>query len=130
MTKRARKAKPTPRGTPKRQRARCDIHIESWLGTRTDVRLRPNAVYRLTLTYPLAREAIFEIPTGRRGLDFGQLVTSIAKAYAELYAQEDRDLAAGGEGRWGIYGHDLRDLHIEEIHLNHEARTIRLFVGS
>ena len=126
-----------PISIPKKQSIRCNVVVDTWDFSGRDVWLPPNRVYELTIDYPLSNPAVIKVRTGERGLGFAGLMTKIVKGYRRVYKQEDTSIerakAKGdfdGESRWGIWGHNIGDLAIEGMDINHEKRKIRLRVGS
>jgi len=90
-----------------------------WRGTFKE--LPPNETYELLIDYPLANPARFNIKTGKNGLNLVALLGKIGKCYEEVYNEEDR---------YGIWGHDIGDLSIQGIDVNHVKKTIKLSMGS
>lgn len=105
----------------KRESTYVHGHIESWDTKARDIWLPPDLVYELTIDYPLDTPAIFKIKTGRAGLSTAGLMSKIAKCYYKVYKNEDK---------YGIWGHDLSDLHFEYISVNHVNKKISICVGS
>jgi hypothetical protein len=93
-------------------------------------RLPPNKIYELVIDYPLSNPAVYKIKTGKNGMGLVTLLGKIGKLYQRVYALEDRRISAGKEGLYGIWGHDMDDLAIEGININHKKKIITLDVGS
>lgn len=94
-------------------------------------KLPPNRTYELTIDYPLSNPATYKIKTGKKGMGLIKLLKAIGKAYERTYAREDRTLKSEEEGGvYGIWGHDIGDLALEGISINHKTRKIRLDIGS
>lgn len=99
-----------------------------WKGTFN--KLPPNSSYELEIDYPLDRPAKFKINTGKNGMSLVVLLGKIGKYYHKVYEQEDLDIANHKEGRYGIWGHDIEDLSLEGLDINHKRKTIKLSIGS
>ncbi len=111
----------------------CNVHVDTWNFSGGDFWLPRNQEYELTIDYPVSNPFRAKIRTGKNGLGFAGLMTKIVKAYQRMYDQEDRDMRRKGDdcaGRWGIWGHDIGDLAISGVRINHNKRTISLYVSS
>lgn len=87
-------------------------------------KLPAKKIYELVIDYPLSNPAIFKINTGKTGMGLIALLSKIGKLYQQTYDVEDAN------GRYGIYGHDIDDLAIEGITVDHKKKRITLSVGS
>lgn len=65
----------------------------------------------------------------------------IYEGYKKIYDEEEADAGDPGsapnllnrgqsEGRFGIWGHYISELYIEQINYNARTRTISMFIGS
>lgn len=110
-----------------KQKICCNIQIEANLNHKGksffkgDIFLKPNTTYSLEIDYPLGVPAIFEIKSGETGMGTNSLIGKICESYYKIYQNEEK---------YEIWGHCLGDLAIEGINVNHEKKTIELFVGS
>jgi len=89
-------------------------------------RLPANSTYQLIIDYPLTHPVTYNIKTGKNGMGLISLLSKIGKLYEKTY-QDDDD--SDGE-KHGIWGHDIGDLSLEGIDINHNRKTITLAVGS
>lgn len=87
-------------------------------------KLPPNKTYTLVIDYPLSNNAQYKINTGKHGIGLVALLSKIGKFYQKTYDMDDFD------GRYGIMGHDIEDLSLEGIHINHKLKRISLSIGS
>jgi len=78
----------------------------------------PEGAFTLSLDYPLSRNYIFTV---KGPLTVKALCSMISTAYHKIYLQEDY---------YGVWGHTIDDLWIEELNINHETKTIEVFIGS
>ena len=83
--------------------------------------LPPNKTYSLIIDYPLDKPAVFKIKTGKKGMSFLSLLNKIGIFYNRVY--EDGH-------KYVVWGHDISDLSLEGIDINHKNKTISLYVGS
>jgi len=88
-------------------------------------KLPPNKTYELLIDYPLDCPARFKIKTGKNGLNLAGLLGKIGKLYEEIYEADDQ-----GDDRYGIYGHDIGDLSLGGIIVDHDKMLITLGVDS
>lgn len=102
---------------------RTNYHVSSVLhaNDKDDIFLPPNETFEFTLTYPLSVEPRFKVKTGKNGMGTQALVHKIAKAYEKIYKNP--------EG-YGIWGHDISDLYIEQICVNYKTKKIDVSMGS
>jgi hypothetical protein len=75
--------------------------------------------YKLTLDYPLFDS--FDFPIYGPNMTRVDLMRAIQAIYQSIY---DRPID------YGIWGHGINDLVIEHVLIDHQKRTIKLFVGS
>jgi hypothetical protein len=83
--------------------------------------LPPNQTYNLIIDYPLDKPASFKIRTGKNGMTFLSLLNKIGIYYNKIYENEDK---------YGIWGHDIDDLSLQGVDINHKNKTINLSLGS
>lgn len=96
-----------------------------------DLYLPPNKLYTLVIDYPLSNPYHKSVCTGGRGIKTNQLIGIIVKAYRHIYDVEDRQDKKGmEETTYGVWGHDIDDLVLCRISVNHKKRTITLGVDS
>lgn len=94
-------------------------------------KLPANKTYELVIDYPLTKPARFKINTGKKGMGLIALLGRIGKLYQRVYDKEDATLTSESEGGcYGIWGHDIGDLSIEGINIDHKKKLITLDVGS
>jgi len=86
-----------------------------------NIELQPNTLYTLLITYPLNSGVEFLIHSGDNGCGLISLLSDIGKAYEKVYASPEQ---------FGIWGHDIGDLVLESISVDHDKRLITLSVGS
>lgn len=112
----------------KKNKESLDIHIpvtylgSTWKGNFE--KLPANKTYELIIDYPLENPAKFKIKTGRSGMNLITLLGKIGELYQETYDKED------ATGCYKIYGHDIDDLNLGGIDIDHKKRTIKLGVDS
>ena len=91
-----------------------------WKGNFKD--LPPNQNYQLIIDYPIHGVPIkFNIKTGKKGINLFRLLSIIGEKYQYIYDHETD---------YNIYGHDIYDLQLEGITVNHKKKIIELSVGS
>lgn len=90
--------------------------------------LPANSTYELIIDYPLSNWGRFKIKTGKNGLGLVGLLSKIGKLYQEVYDTDEED--EDGEEKYGVWGHDITDLHLEGIDIDHKRKKIRLVMGS
>ena len=103
------------------QKVQCNIPIVYLENNKGHIHLHPNKTYSLTIDYPLDVPLVVSIETGPEGMGFSQLLNKIGKSYKKAYENDDVH---------GIWGHDIGDLVLESVSVNHENKKITLFVGS
>lgn len=84
-------------------------------------KLPPNKSYQLIIDYPVENPVKFEIKTGKNGLSQIDLINKIGDCYYKVYKNDDK---------YGVWGHDIGDLVLAGIKINHTTKTIRLEVDS
>jgi hypothetical protein len=86
-------------------------------------KLPANRIYELIIDYPFggAREHHFPIKTGKHGLGLVGLLSKIGKAYEKIYEDPSTN---------GVFGHDIDDLNLSGVRVNHKTKKIRLDVDS
>lgn len=90
-----------------------------------------NKSYYLHIDYPLTNKTKFKINTGKNGMNIIQLFSKIGKLYQKIYSKEDQTLISESEdGCYGIYGHNIDDLSLQSIHIDHKMKKITLGIGS
>jgi hypothetical protein len=97
-----------------------DVHISSHKKTSKLV-LKPNTNYKMFIDYPLDVPAVFTIKSGKNGIFQDKLVNIIVDKYREVYKNK---------AKYGIWGHGISDLFLEEVVVDYKAKEIRLGVGS
>ena len=98
---------------------KIDTLVEDFKGDK--IQLLPNSKYVLIIDYPLEKMYMPIIITGNKGMDYTSLLKRIGKEYRYLY---------DNESKFGVWGHYLGDLYLEQIHVDHEAKKITLAIGS
>jgi hypothetical protein len=94
-------------------------------------KLPANKMYELIINYPLSKPAVYKINTGKHGMGLVQLLGKIGKLYQKTYDREDATSPSEEEGGiYGIYGHNIDDLNLSSISVNHKTKKIRLGVDS
>jgi hypothetical protein len=94
-------------------------------------KLPANKTYQLVIDYPLSNPVTYPIKTGKKGMGLVSLLGKIGKLYQKTYDVEDETLESEAEGgRYGIYGHDIGDLNLSGINVNHKTKKITLDVDS
>lgn len=94
-------------------------------------KLPAKKVYELVIDYPLTKPARYKINTGKNGMGLVALLNRIGKLYQKVYDREDATMKSESEGGcYGIWGHDIGDLSIEGINIDHKKKVITLDVGS
>lgn len=95
-------------------------HLDAiWKGNFKD--LPRNQNYQLIIDYPLDKPAKFKIKTGKMGIGLIRLLGIIGKKYSYVYENAEK---------YGIWGHDIDDLQLEGLRINHKKKTIELYMGS
>ena len=111
----------------KQNRQSAWLHIpitylgHSWKGELS--KLPANKVYTLVIDYPFggARKHLFPIKTGKKGLGLIGLLSKIGKAYEKIYKAPEKN---------GVFGHDIDDLSLAGMSINHKTKKITLMVDS
>ena len=94
-------------------------------------KLPANKTYELIIDYPLSNPARYQIKTGKTGMGLVKLLGTIGKLYQKTYDVEDSSMDNEEDGgRYGIWGHDIGDLALEGIDINHKTKKITLDIGS
>lgn len=81
----------------------------------------PPVAVRCVLDYPMEVPVLFTIETGAQPWSVWDICCAIADQYARLYEQASR---------YGVWGHDIDDLVIEELLYFPEERLIYPHIGS
>jgi hypothetical protein len=84
-------------------------------------KLPANKTYQLIIDYPISRRATFPLKTGKKGMSLFQLLIQIGRAYEKVYEIEEK---------YQVWGHDIYDLQLEGLTINHLKKTITLDIGS
>lgn len=92
---------------------------KSWKGTFN--KLPPNKTYTLIIGYPLNNPAKIEVKTGKTGMGVANLLAKIGESYRNVYDNAER---------FGIWGHDIDDLILSGVNVNHKTKMITLDVDS
>lgn len=87
-------------------------------------KLPANSTYELVIDYPLSFPAHYKINTGKNGMGLMALLRKIGKLYQKTYDLDSKCSA------YNIYGHDIGDLNLAGIRVNHKTKTIKLDVDS
>ncbi len=87
-------------------------------------KLPANKIYELIIDYPLYKPAVYKIKTGKNGMGLVQLLGRIGKLYQKTYDRED------DTGIYEIHGHDIDDLNLSGICVDHKSKKITLSVDS
>lgn len=104
------------------------VHIPIMMGVsnKGNCSIKPNKVYTLVLNYPFAGlEHNFPIKSGPKGLSGNDLVGVICKIYCDKVYKNDKS-----EEKYGVFGHDVGDLSLCEIKVNHVKKLITVCVNS
>ena len=102
-----------------------------------------------TIDYPLSTKCDFKIilpenkwRPGEYVFNTEDIVDQVCKKYHEIYREESETLSeidkpnphlinrGFSNGKWGIWGHDIGDLVLEEISLDTEKHRIDIEIGS
>jgi len=78
--------------------------------------------------YPLSGAVRFK-HTNRRGWTRKRLFKTIQRDYVRIYREED-DPNSGLESSYGIWGHDIGDLVLEEVIYDPDRKLVTLGIGS
>lgn len=105
-----------------KQHTQCNLKINSLVDFKGEcIELLPDSNYTLIIDYPLEKAHSVIIKTGKRGLSYTALLKRIGKEYIHVYSLEHQ---------FGVWGHSLNDLYLEQLHVDHETKKITLAVGS
>ena len=103
----------------KKESVNCNFHVDSLEYLKGgDLHLKPNQKYTLVIDYPFDTPGRFTVKTGKKGMGVSGLLPHIYRAYVKYYEV----------GNW--YGHDIGDLVIEGIYVDHTKKLITLGMGS
>ena len=85
--------------------------------------LPANQIYNLVIDYPFGgeRKHIFPIKTGKNGLGLIAILSKIGKSYNKIYENPEEN---------GVFGHDITDLNLSGIKVNHKSKKITIDVDS
>ena len=89
----------------------------------------------IVFTYPLAREARLGFKS-ETGFTRAEIIECIRSGYRQIYAEDDElvlDLPGSTgepEGKWGIWGHDILDLMIEDVEIDEQTGVVSIGIGS
>lgn len=83
--------------------------------------LSPNETFSLTINYPVEGSIDFKFNTGPEGMSYPELVSKIGKCYKTIYKNPEK---------YGVWGHGIGDLFLEQIHVDYKNNTVKLYVGS
>lgn len=83
--------------------------------------LMPDETYTLKIDYPLEKPTYRFIKTGKVMMELWAILNKIEKFYREIYEDPEK---------YHVYGHDITDLVVESVTVNHVKRTISIGVGS
>lgn len=106
-----------------KQKLNCDVRVTSipyWKGE--DIVIPKNSTYTLTVDYPFNKAGIFKFKTTKEPSGVIGLLQFIGKCYDKHYNNVEKDK----NGYW----HGIEDLVIESILVDHQKKTIHLYVGS
>jgi hypothetical protein len=104
---------------PAKQSVVVDIKIVDlieaiWKG---NITLPANKIYQLIIEYPFNQIIVNPIKTGKNGMGLLQLLKKIGQIYDDVY-----------ENAYSF--HNIDDLYLEGITVDHKKKTIKLDVGS
>jgi hypothetical protein len=100
---------------------RCDILVTNSFCFKGKITLPSNQTYKLIIDYPVSLTYVKNIKTGKTGKDSVDIIRAIGVAYTHVYNDTEK---------YGIWGHDMDDLVIEGIKVNHTKKIIELLIGS
>ncbi len=86
-----------------------------------DVVLPPDQEYSIIIDYPLRKPATFKVKTGKRGMGTSALIRKVGQLYNKVYANE---------AKHGVWGHEMQDLILSGIVVDHVRKLIQLSVDS
>jgi len=81
----------------------------------------PNKRYTLVIDYPLDKPYKGVVASGKGGMTLRRLLDTIVAHYYKVYKTPKK---------YQIWGHNITDLVIEAVNLNHRKGIIKLWVGS
>ena len=95
---------------------------------------------KILFNYPLSTEVTLEFEN-IGGFTRMDVFRCIYEGYKKIYDEEEEDAGDPGsapnllnrgesEGRYGIWGHYISELYIEQIFYNETTKTISMFIGS
>ena len=103
----------------------CNLHVpismlgENWKGSFN--KLLPNKTYKVVIDYPVEYPLSFDIKSGKNGMGMVALLNKIGKLYEKIYLNEDK---------YRVCNHDIDDLNLSGLKVNHEKLIINLYVDS
>jgi len=104
---------------------RTNIHIETWECSPLDkVAIFPGETVTVEIDYPLERPRTFKIHGGKTGKSYIAVVNAIVRKYREIYKDDETNKSNN------VCGHDIGDLYLEDIKVDHRTKKVRIFVGS
>ena len=104
-----------------KQSIKCYVPVGCGKDYSGDLFLPPNDKYILEIDYPLDSVAKFEILTGENGIGSLNLISKICKFYENIYKDAEK---------YGIWGHDIFDLQLCQINIDHKTKQITIGVDS
>lgn len=112
----------------------ADVHVPvtmisySWKG---NISLPRNKIYTLFIKYPLSNPAKFDIKTGKNGMGIIELIGAIGKVYKKIYEIDDLEEKSNNDNfTYGVWGHDIGDLNLSGINVDHVKKQITIDVDS
>lgn len=101
------------------QSVNLNFNFKSLADLSGDVSLLPNKTYKLIIDYPVNGEINYNIKVGSKGMSGLKLLSRIYKTYLDVYDCDGL-----------VWGHELCQLFLEGIFVDHKKLVIRLAVGS
>lgn len=98
-----------------------ELSISSLEYVKGSVTLPPNTEYTLRITYPIEEIVSTKIKVGEKEMSELQLCREIFLVYYQIYQDPEK---------YGVWGHGLGDLVLESIEVDHDQKSIKIFVGS
>ena len=103
--------------------------------TEVEKLLLPGKEYSMILFYPLRSPETFRIITGSEGMRKAELGKIIMEKYIKIYSEEVEDSGPplyhpteprriASTGRHGVWGHDLEDLKLNWVEIDHSLNKI------
>jgi hypothetical protein len=104
--------------------------------------ITPSKTLVFMLDYPLNKPVYFQLKMRKPGIQLKHLVRAVQRAYRKIYQVEatTSNIEAGHipgmlnrnetDGTYGIWGHDLDDLVIEEISYDRKTKVWSFYIGS